>query len=158
MLESGQTSRFHGGRLLGGIKLGWHGDNDAAAVVYPCISGKSLNDLSRELLRGEVLPEVLAAVGFDGAHRALELLEDICRCRATVSRLGGTEHLVGQFVSSSVASVDNALTGDGHDGRDGVLLRVALLDDRHAVLHHGNGGVGRAEVDTSVDFPVVVHK
>ena len=77
VLESGQTSRFHGGRLLSGIKLGWHGDNDAAAVVYPGISGKSFDDLSRELLRGEVLLEVLAAVGLDGAHRALELLEDV---------------------------------------------------------------------------------
>ena len=139
VLESSQTSRFHRSCLLGGIKLGRHGDDDAAAIVYSGISGKSLDDFCGELLGGEVLLQVLAVIDLDGAHFALELLEDVGGGIACVPGLGGTQHLVGQLVGGSVAHMDDAAAGDRHHRRDGVLLCTTLLDDGHAVLHHGNG-------------------
>ena len=158
VLEAGQTSSFYRSSLLGSIELGRNGDNNATAIIYASIGSKCLDDFCRELLRCEVLLEVLAVIDLDSAHSALELLEYVSGCCTTVPRLGCTEYLVGQFVGSCVACVNNALTGDGHDRRNGVLLRVALLDNRHAILHHGNGRVGCTEVNTSVDFSVVVHK
>ena len=157
MLESSEPCGLHRGCFLRGVELSWHGNDDASAIVNACVGSQRLNDFGGELLGGEVLLEVLAAIELQRAHGTLELKEDIGGCGAFVPCLRGSEGLAGQFVGGSVAGVYDTLACYGHDGGECVLLCAALLDHGYAVFHNADCRVGRAEVYSSVDLTVIVH-
>ena len=125
--------------LLGSIELGRDGDDDAATIIDVGDGRECLDNLGRELLRSEILLEVLAVIGHQRTHGALELLENVRSSGAAIPFLCSTEHLVGLFVGCRITDMDDTLAVDRHDRWNSVLLGAAFLDDGYAILHDGDG-------------------
>ncbi len=157
--EAGDLAGILGGLALGVVEIGGNGDDGLGDLLAEIGLGRLLHLLQHE--GGNLGGRIGLAVGLDpgvavaGAHdlvgdELLVLLHHRIVVAPAHQPLDGEEgalRIGDRLALGRLADEALAVVGEGDDGRRGVAT-FRILDDLGVLaFHHGDAGIGRAEVD-----------